>query len=59
TQLVTTIKEEELSITANCAARTHPYDINPIIEISHALDYPIEVCAFLGSSPGGLRNTLS
>ncbi|MHA2503588.1 MAG: 2-isopropylmalate synthase, partial [Candidatus Kariarchaeaceae archaeon] len=51
TALVQTIKEEKLSIAANCAARTHPYDINPIIEISHTLDYPIEVCACLGSSP--------
>ena len=51
TALVKTIKEENLQIAPNCAARTHPYDINPIIDISHALDYPIEVCAFLGSSP--------
>ncbi|MFV2015646.1 MAG: 2-isopropylmalate synthase, partial [Candidatus Heimdallarchaeota archaeon] len=35
----------------NCAARTHEADILPVIEISQKVGIPIEVAAFLGSSP--------
>ncbi|HJN76717.1 MAG TPA: 2-isopropylmalate synthase [Myxococcota bacterium] len=45
------IREEGLSIKAQCAARTHPNDIRPIIEISQKVGMPIEVMAFLGASP--------
>jgi len=44
-------KDENLRINLTCAARTHPNDINPIIQISQDVGVPIEVMAFLGSSP--------
>ncbi|MCO4770557.1 MAG: 2-isopropylmalate synthase [Deltaproteobacteria bacterium] len=43
--------EHDLAINLTCAARTHPNDIRPIIEISEKVGRPIEVMAFLGSSP--------
>ncbi len=45
------MEEEGLSIRATCAARTHPNDIRPIIEISEEVGRPIEVMTFLGTSP--------
>ena len=45
------IRDEGLSIRAQCAARTHPNDIRPIIEVSQKVGIPIEVMAFLGASP--------
>ena len=45
------IAEEGLSIKAMCAARTHPNDILPIIEISQKTGVPIEAMTFLGTSP--------
>lgn len=51
TALAETIRDEKLSIKASCAARTHPNDIRPIIEISQATGVEIEVLTFLGSSP--------
>lgn len=42
---------EGLAIQANCAARTVAADIEPIIEISQRVGVPIEVTAFIGSSP--------
>jgi 2-isopropylmalate synthase len=45
------IRDEELSIQASCAARTHVNDIRPIIEISLETGVEIEVLTFLGSSP--------
>ncbi len=45
------VRDEKLSIQLGGAARTHPNDIRPIIEISEATGVPIEVMAFLGSSP--------
>jgi 2-isopropylmalate synthase len=44
-------RDQGLSINLTCAARTHPNDINPIIAISQDVGVPIEVMAFLGSSP--------
>lgn len=44
-------RDEGLGINLTCAARTHPNDINPIIAISQEVGVPIEVMAFLGSSP--------
>jgi len=44
-------RDEGLRINLTCAARTHPNDINPIISISQEVGLPIEVMAFLGSSP--------
>jgi len=45
------IRDAGLKITANCAARTLLVDIEPIVEISQRTGVPIEVCAFIGSSP--------
>ncbi|MEM7159346.1 MAG: LeuA family protein [Myxococcota bacterium] len=45
------IVEEKLAIRPNCAARTVAADIRPIIEISERVGIPIEVTAFIGSSP--------
>ena len=45
------IVEEKLSISPNCAARTVAADIQPIIDISQRVGVPIEVTAFIGSSP--------
>ena len=44
------IVDSELSISANCAARTLVADVRPIAEISQAVGIPIEVCTFIGSS---------
>lgn len=43
--------ENKLKLNLTCAARTHPNDIRPIIDISEKVGRPIEVMAFLGSSP--------
>ncbi len=45
------IKEENMDIRPYCAARTLAADIEPIIEISEDVGIPIEVAAFIGSSP--------
>ncbi len=45
------VRDEKLPLLLGAAARTHPNDIRPIIEISEATGVPIEVMAFLGSSP--------
>ena len=49
--LLRMIVEEKLSILPNCAARTMARDIEPIIDISQRVGVPIEVTAFIGSSP--------
>ena len=51
TVMVEMIRDEGLSIKPQCAARTHPKDIQPVIEISQKTGYPVEVMAFLGASP--------
>jgi 2-isopropylmalate synthase len=45
------IRDRKLPIKPACAARTHPNDILPVIEISQKLGIEIEVMAFIGSSP--------
>ena len=40
-----------LSITPNVACRTLVSDIAPAVEIAQATGAPVEVCAFIGSSP--------
>ncbi|MBI1796142.1 MAG: 2-isopropylmalate synthase [Candidatus Eisenbacteria bacterium] len=50
-RLATEIATRRLRIRANCAARTLRQDITPVIEISQQAWIPIEVCAFIGSSP--------
>lgn len=51
TALCRLIDEEKLSITANCAGRTHPNDILAIAGIQQETGVPIEACTFIGSSP--------
>ena len=51
TALAKEIADTELSIHANAAARTLIEDIRPIVEISQSVGLPIQVCAFIGSSP--------
>jgi 2-isopropylmalate synthase len=50
-RLLRLIVQEKLDIVANCAARTMEADIAPIVEISQRVGVPIEVTAFVGSSP--------
>jgi isopropylmalate/homocitrate/citramalate synthase len=50
-RLAREIADKKLKIRPNCAARTHRNDIIPIVEISQRAGIPIEVCAFIGSSP--------
>jgi 2-isopropylmalate synthase len=50
-RLAQEIVAQRLPIAANCAARTLRQDIAPVIEISQKAGLPIEVCAFIGSSP--------
>src|SRR5210317_1727312 len=50
TTMVEMIRDEGLNIKPAAAARTHPNDIKPIIDISEKTGVPIEVYAFLGSS---------
>ncbi|MBC8068417.1 MAG: 2-isopropylmalate synthase [Deltaproteobacteria bacterium] len=45
------IVEEKLRILPNCAARTIEADLRPIVDISQRVGLPIEVTAFIGSSP--------
>jgi 2-isopropylmalate synthase len=51
TALCTTIRDEGLAIRPACAARTHPADIAPILQITRDTGVPIEILTFLGSSP--------
>ena len=51
TALAKEITDTGLSIHANAAARTLIEDIRPIVEISQSVGLPIQVCAFIGSSP--------
>ncbi len=51
TALAKEIADTGLSIHANAAARTLIEDIRPIVEISQSVGLPIQVCAFIGSSP--------
>ena len=50
-RLAREIVSARLRVRANCAARTHVNDIRPIAEIQQRTGLPIEVGAFIGSSP--------
>src|SRR5439155_13913792 len=50
-RLARAIAESKLKIRANCAARTMIDDIKPIADIQQRTGVPIEVGAFIGSSP--------
>ena len=51
TALAQEIVDNKMKITAYCAARTHENDIRPIADIVQKTGLPIEVAAFLGTSP--------
>ena len=51
TRLIEEIRDCKLAILPNCAARTHRNDIQAVVDISQKTGFPIEVCAFIGSSP--------
>jgi 2-isopropylmalate synthase len=50
-QLAREIRDARLSIGANCAARTHRNDIDPVADVVQRVGIPIECCTFIGSSP--------
>src|SRR5512133_3534993 len=50
-QLCQAIRDENLTIRPACAARTLEVDIAPIIEISQQVGIPVEIYAFIPSSP--------
>jgi 2-isopropylmalate synthase len=50
-RLAQEIRDQRLRIKALCAARTLEVDIRPVVEISQRVGIPIEVAAFIGSSP--------
>jgi len=50
-RLAREIRDQRLRITPLCAARTLEVDIRPVVEISQRVGIPIEVAAFIGSSP--------
>lgn len=51
TELAREIVAGKMKITAYCAARTQENDIRPVADIMQKTGLPIEVAAFLGSSP--------
>jgi hypothetical protein len=44
-------RRAKLKVKANCAARTHVNDIQPIADVVQRTGLPIECCTFIGSSP--------
>jgi 2-isopropylmalate synthase len=50
-RLAREICDQRLRVRPNCAARTVVADIEPIARISQRVGMPIEVAAFIGSSP--------
>ncbi len=51
TTLAKEIRDSKLKIRATAAARTHVNDVRPIVEIAEKVGLPIEIMAFIGSSP--------
>lgn len=45
------IGREKMRIRPNCAVRTVKKDVDPLIEISNKVGYPVEAAMFIGSSP--------
>ena len=45
------IRDEKLRVRPSCAARTLLADVEPIVRIAESVGQPIEVMAFIGSSP--------
>lgn len=51
TTLAKYARDNKLPIKLACAARTHVKDVGAIIDISQKVGVPIEIMAFIGSSP--------
>ncbi len=51
TALAETIRDEGLGIRGSCAARTLVADVEPVVRIAGETGVPLEVMAFIGSSP--------
>jgi len=51
TRICNEVRDSNLGLAVNCAARTVVADIEPIARISQRTGLPIEVSAFIGSSP--------
>jgi len=51
TAMVQHIVKNKMKLRPNCAVRTVKADITPLIEVSQKTGYPVEACAFIGSSP--------
>lgn len=51
TRLAEENRDAKLGLAMFAACRTHPADINPLIEIVQKVGLPIEAAAFIGSSP--------
>ena len=49
--LASYIRDNRLPIKAACAARTHVKDVQAVVDVSQKVGMPIEVMAFIGSSP--------
>lgn len=50
-RLAREVAEARLRIRPNCAVRTVKSDIDPLIEISNRVGYPVEAAMFIGASP--------
>jgi len=50
-RLAREISEQRMRIRPYCAARTVVADIRAVVEVSQRVGYPIEVAAFIGTSP--------
>jgi len=49
-ELLKVIRDEQLPIEPNCAARTVVQDIAPVVEIGQRVGFPLRVSMFIGSS---------
>jgi isopropylmalate/homocitrate/citramalate synthase len=50
TRLCEELRDSKLKLKANCAARTHQNDVEPIVRIVQKTGVPIMACLFIGSS---------
>jgi len=50
-RIIRTILDEKLKIRPAAAGRTHVNDISAIVDVSQKVGVPIEIMAFIGSSP--------
>ncbi|MCO4760672.1 MAG: 2-isopropylmalate synthase [Myxococcales bacterium] len=51
TRIIEEVRDCNMALVPNTAARTHPNDISAVVDISQKTGMPIEICAFIGSSP--------